>query len=263
MKVGICSVTFRNLPVERVVKLAAQANLECIEWGGDVHAPPAFRSRANPLETIRHLTEDAGLFVSSYGSYYSVTDGPVVPDDFLPVMDAAQTLGTSVVRIWANGLESQEADKEYVRRVADHVRHVAEMAKKRNLRLAFEFHQKTLTNTARGTLDLLETVNMPNVGTYWQPLRENDPFSHEEEIRILLPQLVHVHCHHIVGAVRRLLEVGLTEWRQLIGILAGADFGNALLIEFVRDNSSESLMRDAATLRRLVRSTRQSGRDTA
>ena len=37
---GLCSVTFRALDVPAVVRLAAEAGLERIEWAGDVHVPP-------------------------------------------------------------------------------------------------------------------------------------------------------------------------------------------------------------------------------
>src|SRR5699024_9435729 len=37
---GLCSVTFRGLEVDRVVDLAADAALACIEWAGDAHVPP-------------------------------------------------------------------------------------------------------------------------------------------------------------------------------------------------------------------------------
>ena len=37
---GLLSVTFRHLPFERIIELAAEAGLDGIEWGGDVHVPP-------------------------------------------------------------------------------------------------------------------------------------------------------------------------------------------------------------------------------
>ncbi len=40
IRAGLCSVTFRALPPERIVALAAAAGLDVIEWGGDVHVPP-------------------------------------------------------------------------------------------------------------------------------------------------------------------------------------------------------------------------------
>ena len=37
---GLCSITFRDLAVDDVVALAAEAGLAGIEWGADRHVPP-------------------------------------------------------------------------------------------------------------------------------------------------------------------------------------------------------------------------------
>ncbi len=36
-KVGLCSITFRDLSVEQVIALSVRAELDGIEWGGDYH----------------------------------------------------------------------------------------------------------------------------------------------------------------------------------------------------------------------------------
>ncbi|MEZ5208343.1 MAG: hypothetical protein R2690_15535 [Acidimicrobiales bacterium] len=63
---GLCSVTFRALAVPAVVDLAAEAGLEAIEWGGDVHVPPGDVRRA---AAAAQATLATGLRVGSYGSY--------------------------------------------------------------------------------------------------------------------------------------------------------------------------------------------------
>ena len=57
---GLCSVTFRSLPVEEVVRHAASAGLEGIEWAGDAHVPPGDLDAATHARTV---TEEAGLAV--------------------------------------------------------------------------------------------------------------------------------------------------------------------------------------------------------
>ena len=71
LKTGICSIIFRQLGVEEIVCLVKKAGLDAVEWGGDVHVRPGDRVAA---ETARKATQDAGLDVSSYGSYYRVLD---------------------------------------------------------------------------------------------------------------------------------------------------------------------------------------------
>ena len=55
---GLLSVTFRNLPFERIIEMTAQAGLDGIEWGGDVHVPPGELKLA---ERIGQAAREAGL----------------------------------------------------------------------------------------------------------------------------------------------------------------------------------------------------------
>lgn len=250
VKTGLCSITFRHLAAEEVVELTASAGLDAVEWGGDIHAPPG----AGPakIEEIGRMTRDAGLFVSSYGSYHRVMQASDHPGSFEPVLDAAQALGAPVIRVWTSGVESAAADDAWfaatTRRVAD----LAAMAAERNATVAFEFHQNTLTDTAAGVRRLIETVGMDNVRTYWQPLRGRERIACEEEIRELLPWLVHVHCYHWADRERLPLDSGRDVWQPLLAVLAEATFENVVLLEFTKGDDPENMRRDAATLKDMV-----------
>ncbi len=63
--IGLCSVTFRETPVEDVINLAKEANLQTIEWGSDHHLPEGDLDHARK---VSKLMEEAGLTTSSYGS---------------------------------------------------------------------------------------------------------------------------------------------------------------------------------------------------
>ena len=65
LSTGLASVTLRSLPCEAVIKAAVDAELQGIEWGGDVHVAPGDVSWAH---RVGGLTRDAGLRVVSYGS---------------------------------------------------------------------------------------------------------------------------------------------------------------------------------------------------
>ena len=71
IKAGICSITFRRKNPDEIVRLAEQAGLDAIEWGGDVHVPAGDTAVAR---RVGQITLDAGLSVSSYGSYERVLD---------------------------------------------------------------------------------------------------------------------------------------------------------------------------------------------
>ncbi|MGB4137235.1 MAG: TIM barrel protein, partial [Microbacterium sp.] len=160
IRAGLCSVTFRQLTPERLVPLAADAGLQTIEWGGDVHAPPGDPARATE---VARLTAGAGLVVCSYGSYFRARDG----EDLTPILDSAEALGADRVRIWAGTTGSVDADDAGWSRVAERLTDAAAEASARGIALALEFHRGTLADTVPATRRLLEAV--PALSTYWQP----------------------------------------------------------------------------------------------
>ena len=67
MKTGLTSITFRQLDRGEIIDLVAKAGLDGIEWGGDIHVP---HGDLDAAVSAARCTRDAGLEVSSYGSYY-------------------------------------------------------------------------------------------------------------------------------------------------------------------------------------------------
>jgi 3-dehydroshikimate dehydratase len=240
--IGICSVTFRQKSLEEIVDLAAQGGLDCIEWGGDVHVPPGEEETARRAAA---LTRDRGLKVSSYGSYYR-GEG-----DFSPVVQSALALEAPVIRVWAGTKPWEECSPQERQRLGESFRRAGEQAGKAGLRLAFEYHRGTATQTLEGAKALLELVDLPNVTCYWQP---NPDISLEErlrEIQGLRPWLSHVHVFAWTGAnVRHPLAEGEREWTQYLAGIQEAPGDRSLLLEFVRDDSQEAFLEDAAVLRR-------------
>ena len=62
-------MTFRKLAPEEIIALVAKSGLKGIEWGGDIHVRHGDLIQARK---VCRLTEENGLTVASYGSYYNV-----------------------------------------------------------------------------------------------------------------------------------------------------------------------------------------------
>ena len=127
---GLTSVTFRHLDFRQIPACCAQAGLSCIEWGGDVHVPPATPDRA--VQAAR-LTAAAGLRVSSYGSYYRCGETDDAQAAFAPHLEAARRLGAPVIRLWAGSRGSSDADSVYFRQIVEETRALCRMAAKENI----------------------------------------------------------------------------------------------------------------------------------
>lgn len=106
---GLVSVTFRKLDVASVVSLAAEAGLTSIEWGADVHVPVGDSGAA---AVARKLCAEAGLEISSYGSYYRA-DTDV--GEFESVVTTAVALGAPSIRVWAGRVGSDGASLEHAK----------------------------------------------------------------------------------------------------------------------------------------------------
>ena len=68
-RIGMASVSFRNLTPREILEVSRAAGLDVIEWGSDVHAPA---TDIPTLENIAALQKEYGITCSSYGSYFKI-----------------------------------------------------------------------------------------------------------------------------------------------------------------------------------------------
>ena len=243
---GLVSITFRQLSPGAIVDLVAQSGLEGIEWGGDIHVPHGDTLQA---QWVRRMTEDAGLSIPSYGSYYRVGHGEPVP--FEAVVETALALGAPLIRVWAGKLGSERADTAYWGQVVADSRHIAELAAASGLVVAYEFHGNTLTDTNASARRLLEMVSHPALQSYWQPrgLSLQEALESLEAVR---PWLSHLHVfawQQAPGQVERLpLAAGEALWPPLFERAAHDGRERFAMIEFVRNDEPAQFLEDARTL---------------
>ncbi|MDH7571611.1 MAG: TIM barrel protein [Armatimonadota bacterium] len=245
---GLVSVTFRKLSPPEIVALTRRAGLEGIEWGGDVHVPHGDLERARQ---VRRLTEEAGLRVASYGSYYRVGHDEPVP--FCDVLTTAVELGAPVVRVWAGKVGSGEADEAYRLKVVHDSRRIAEMSAREGITVAFEYHGNTLTDTPQSARRLLKEAAHPNLKSYWQPASARSTAENLEALQHMLPWLCNVHAFWWEGRQRRPLAEGTDAWSQFLGVVRGTTRDHWVMLEFVMDDAPEAFLTDAATLREWLR----------
>jgi sugar phosphate isomerase/epimerase len=236
---GLVSVSFRKLTPTEIIALVKQAGLAGIEWGGDIHVPHGDVARA---KEVRQQTRDASLAVIAYGSYYRL-DG----QKFEAVLESAVALGAPVIRVWAGGIGSEKATTEQRAAIIADSRRIGDLAAKAGIKIAYEYHAGTLTDTDASARQLLREVNHPNVYSLWQPRIDDDVATNVQNLRGVLPQLVNLHVYHWTAnpKERRPLAEGAADWRQYFSVLTG---DHAALLEFVVNDDPQNFLRDAATL---------------
>lgn len=240
---GLCSVTFRQLDPAAIVALAADAGLQAIEWGGDVHVPPGDTARA---AEVARLTVDAGLAVASYGSYFRADAG----EEITPVLDAAEALGADRIRVWAGRSGSAEATPAERSRVVDGLAAAARLAGARGISLALEFHRGTLADDAAQTLRVLDEVG-PHLSTYWQPSVAAPDDVAVAEYRRIADRVSAVHVFSWWPEAERLpLTARDGLWRGFADAVAAAPTPpRDALLEFVPGDDPAALAGEAAALR--------------
>jgi sugar phosphate isomerase/epimerase len=246
IKTGLTSVTFRKLPAEEIVRLVGQTGLQGIEWGGDVHVPHGDVRRARQ---VRQLTLDAGLEVSSYGSYYRVGCGDAALP-FEAVLETALALGAKVIRVWAGDRGSAEADPGWWDAVVADARRIAALSGQAGVTTAFEYHEETLTDTASSAGKLMEAIGQEAMRCYWQPPVGLDHSACLASLKAISPWLSQVHVFHMQDGVSAPLDAGAGDWADYLEVIQALPGVHYCLLEFVKDESPRQFLADAQALTR-------------
>lgn len=249
MKIGLVSVTFRPLSVEQVVAASAAARIECIEWGGDVHVPHGDFEAAKKASRVTH---DAGLKVSSYGSYLRLG----VEQDFTAreVIETAASLGAPMVRVWAGNRGSGEATEEDWKKVVEAAFEAAELAAREGIGVGYEFHGGTLTDTGESARRLLDLTRHPSIYSFWQPPVGASEDEAVASLHDVLPRLCNIHAFHWWpdSRHRHSLTEGADRWTRYLSIIRDTGKPRDVLLEFMPGDKVDFLPVEAAILRDLV-----------
>lgn len=249
---GLTSITFRQLDPTKIIQLTAQAGLDGIEWGSDIHVPPGEEKNAREIAAATH---DAGLRTLSYGSYFRCSSRE--SDAVRPLLATAEILGAPVVRVWAGRKASADASTDDRQEVVVSLHNLLASAADLGITIALEYHGGTLTDTMQSAHQLLDEVADDRLRIYWQPRTGGNFDDDLIELRAALPHLAHIHAFHWSindqgGIVRHPLESGISQWQQFLDIARIADGDHSIILEFVADNQPDQFLKDATTLKRLV-----------
>ncbi len=247
MQSGLVSITFRKLSPGEIIQLMVEHQLVGVEWGGDVHVPPGDLENA---QRVGAATRDAGLTVAAYGSYYRCLPNPEQTPS--AVVDTAQALGAPLIRVWAGNEGSAGIAPEKRAKVTANLSVLVNLAEKVGIKVALEFHAKTLTDDIGSTIDLLKAIDHPNLGTLWQPPKGMSFEEAKEGLESILPWLCNLHVFSWTldadgKTIRHPLAQAADRWPAYLAAAKSASPAFAML-EFVREDSTEQFAEDAALL---------------
>lgn len=216
--------------------------------GGDGHVPHGDLARA---AEVRRLTEEEGLTVSAYGSYYRLDQSEQEGLPFGKVLKTALTLGAPVIRVWAGAKASAAADASYRRRIVEESLRIADLAGHEKVTVAYEYHGNTLTDTNESALELLKAARHPALLTFWQPPVGKGVDYCLDGLKSVLPWLRHLHVFFWgMGTVSLPLAEGADRWKRYLQVARSSGRNYFAELEFVRNESPDAFLEDAATLNR-------------
>ncbi len=264
MKIGLCTIAFREKLLEDALNVAQALGFDGVEiWGREPHISETYDDRR--VKAARKMAESRGLAVACFGSYLRLPASPRDEEEQVTPEDALQTtqaLGASICRVWAGDVASRQAGKEQWRATVEGLEHACEMAAHMDITLAVEMHDGTLADTARSALSLLSDVGAANLGLNFQVSADRDGEDARARLELVLPHVVHVHAQNHRPSRRNLdgrmelapLSEGLVDYREIVSMLADAGHQGFVDIEFVPQAGGgkvKALAEDYWFLRRL------------
>lgn len=249
---GLCSVTFRALTPAQIVEAAAKAGIEAIEWAGDVHVPLGDIAAA---QLARQLTDDAGLKISSYGSYIAPPDDGV--DRFREALITATALGADHIRLWPGTLGRDSIDYTAAQafEVAQTIAEMGRMAAVEGITIGLEYHPQSLTDDTMSARRLIDTIAADNVYLYWQPRPGLDEEEALAEIEIVGDAICHLHVFAWdKDKARYPLEAQADAWRRYASAVPEGRWSKPryAMLEFVTGDNPTQFAADAQALRKIL-----------
>ena len=244
LKTGVVSVSFRQLSVDEVIKYAKDAGLSAIEWGSDVHAPYTDKEK---LEYIAAAQKESGIVCSSYGTYFKLGEHDV--NELYGYVEAAKILGTNILRLWCGNKNYSDLTPEEREFMISECKKAAKIAEECGAIFCMECHNRSFTNTLAGALDLMNTINSPAFRMYWQPSTTAPVEDNIEYAKAIAPYTYNIHVFYYVEGKKNWLKNGIETWEKYLDNFDGDRY---LLLEFMPDNSPESLKGEAEALARIA-----------
>ncbi len=257
MKTALCTIAFKDRAFAEVLDLAVRAGFDGVEpWGKPDHMPGSYDREYN--RRMAGAIQERGLEVSQFGSYINpVSDG--FEREMTEGLDIASDLGANKIRVWAGSSGSETATNEDWQAAISGFRRLADRAGDEGTSLVLEMHLGYLSDSAWGSLRLVEGVDRPNFLLNFQPMYSDSPDQVMSVARLVAPRVATVHAQNYTAAgqnARSLISEGYVNYRAVVRELAAAGFDGFLEVEFVREDDPEAaLMADAAFLRALCEST--------
>lgn len=159
---GFTTTSFRQIKdFEKIVEIARQAQVDCLEWGGDIHV----RS-VEDAKRAKELCNKAGIRINSYASYYRV--GCKNALEWTEICKIATAMSARSVRVWLGRTDSEKTDEATYREILEDTKNICGVARDYGLIVCPECHDNTFNNNTDAFLRIHTDAGCDNFKTYFQ-----------------------------------------------------------------------------------------------
>lgn len=225
MRIGFTSTSFRQIKsIEKIVKIASDSGADCIEWGGDVHVkdvPTAKRAKK--------LCDDAGIPISSYGSYYRI--GSENADEWKNICEIAHALGAQSIRVWLGNRDSEVTDEKTYQLLVEDGKAICSVAKEYNLSVCPECHDNTFNNNTDAFLKIQKDIGCENFRTYFQSRYKRKEYD-LDRLERTLPYIESVHISYSEQSREQFPKLNPGYINSLLDKIISLNFDGNILVEY-------------------------------
>ena len=225
MRIGFTSTSFRQIrSLEKIVKIARESGVDCIEWGGDIHVKDVAAAKR-----AKKLCDDAGVAISSYGSYYRV--GRCNAVEWKNVCEIAHALGAESVRVWLGEKDSEITDEKTYSLLVEDGKAICKVAKEYNLIVCPECHDNTFNNNTDAFLKIRKDIDCDNFRTYFQSRYKKQEYD-LDRIERTLPFIESVHISYSEQSREQFPKFKPDYINSLLDKILSLKFDGNILIEY-------------------------------
>lgn len=211
MKFAAFSGVFIEHSIQEAMHFAQKLGMDGIEIAArEPHISPT--SSTPRVKEVKALAESLGLDIPVLAGYMggfstaSDKDSERAFDDFRRLLEIADTLGASMVRVSPGGPNAFMAYDYHYAKAAHWLNRCAAEAKRRQIKILLEIHNESLVETVESSIRLLSMIEYDNVGMIHDAgnMYITDTDYGRDSVLKLGTRLFHVH----VKDERRVSEAG-------------------------------------------------------
>ncbi len=225
MQIGFTTTTFRNIRnIEKIIEIAIDAGIDCIEWGGDIHVKDV-----ETAKRVKKLCDDAKIIISSYGSYYRI--GSCDNKEWQRICEIASAMGAKSVRVWLGKADSEKTDDSTYTKLVEDAKAICNAASEYGLTVCPECHDNTYNNNTDAFLKIKNDIACDNFRTYFQSRYRKKAYD-LDRIERTCPYIENVHISYSELTREQFPKYDPSYMDALLDKLTEVGFDGNILIEY-------------------------------